>query len=94
MQLPNNQFEKLVADVYDEIDRRESENALLLSGSNKGSLHGDSTPFLPVHPELSSTRNQGRQKLARLTNKELNALIYDILQESKRRNTSQVIVEG
>jgi hypothetical protein len=45
-------------------------------------------PFLPVNPELSSTRNQGRQKLARLNAREFAILIIDILSDAKRRQTS------
>lgn len=78
--------------MYDEVDRREAEFALLSSNSPKEVAFGNSAPFLPVHPELSSTRNQGRQKLACLTNKELNSLISDILADSKRRDTSQQIL--
>lgn len=89
LQLSNSQFERLIEDVYDEVDRREAENASILHYS-KGQGHTtlNSTPFLPVHPELSSSRNQGRQKLGRLTDKEFNAFIYDILHEAKRRDTT------
>lgn len=44
-----------------------------------------SVPFLPVNPELSATRNQGRQKLARFSSSEFAALIVDILSDSRRR---------
>jgi len=44
-------------------------------------------PFLPVNPQLSSTRNQGRQKLARFTPKEFTTLIVDLLIEAGRRHT-------
>lgn len=44
-------------------------------------------PFLPIHPQLSSTRNQGRQKLARFTPKEFATLIIDILTEAGHRHT-------
>lgn len=43
-------------------------------------------PFLPVNPQLSSTRNQGRQKLARFTPKEFATLIIDFLIEARRRH--------
>ena len=43
-------------------------------------------PFLPIHPQLSSTRNQGRQKLARFTAKEFATLIIDILAEAWHRH--------
>ena len=42
-------------------------------------------PFLPVNPEFSSTRNQGRQKLARFNAREFATLIIDILSDAKRR---------
>lgn len=45
-------------------------------------------PFLPVNPELSATRNQGRQKLARLNAREFAILIIDILSDAKRRQSS------
>ncbi|KAG1929829.1 ARF GTPase-activating protein GIT1 [Pimephales promelas] len=42
-------------------------------------------PFLPVNPEYSATRNQGRQKLARFNAREFATLIIDILSDAKRR---------
>lgn len=36
-------------------------------------------PFLPVNPDYSATRNQGRQKLARLTQAEFASLVLDVL---------------
>ena len=45
--------------------------------------------FLPVNPEFSSTRNQGRQKLARFSAPEFRALIVDVLQEARRRQLGQ-----
>jgi hypothetical protein len=47
-------------------------------------------PFLPVNPELSATRNQGRQKLARLNAREFAMLIIDILSDAKRRQAGTV----
>jgi len=44
-------------------------------------------PFLPVNPEFSSTRNQGRQKLARFNAREFATLIIDILADAKRRQS-------
>lgn len=44
-------------------------------------------PFLPVNPEFSSTRNQGRQKLARFNAREFATLIIDILSDAKRRQS-------
>ncbi|XP_072744882.1 ARF GTPase-activating protein GIT1-like [Anoplolepis gracilipes] len=72
--LSNHLLEKLAMDVYDEVDRRETE-------AKKCAV-----PFLPVNPQLSSTRNQGRQKLARFTPKEFATLITDLLVEAGRRH--------
>lgn len=45
----------------------------------------NTVPFLPVDPTLSTTRNQGRQKLARFSTPELKNLVYDILVDTQRR---------
>lgn len=73
-------------DVYDEVDRRETD-AVWLVTQNHSSLVTDTTlvPFLPVNPEYSSTRNQGRQKLARFNAHEFATLVIDILTDAKRR---------
>lgn len=78
-------FAELARDLYDEVDRRECEAAWLASSSLVGADR-QAVPFLPVSPELSSTRNQARQKLARLTARELATLVIDILSEAKRRH--------
>lgn len=44
-----------------------------------------SVPFLPVHSELSTTRNQSRQKLARLETREFNTVVLDVLIDARRR---------
>ena len=36
-------------------------------------------PFLPVNPDYGTTRNQGRQKLARLDAREFAVLVRDVL---------------
>lgn len=72
-------FEELVKDVYDEVDRRETNESL--SSLKAMTL----VPFLPVNVSLSSTRNQSRQKLATLIRHEFNYLIIDILNEAHRR---------
>uniref|UniRef100_A0A8C8IL66 Arf-GAP domain-containing protein n=1 Tax=Oncorhynchus tshawytscha TaxID=74940 RepID=A0A8C8IL66_ONCTS len=84
--LTNHQFEELAMDVYDEVDRRETD-AVWLVTQNHGTLVTDTTvvPFLPVNPEYSSTRNQGRQKLARFNAHEFATLVIDILTDAKRR---------
>ncbi|XP_074546093.1 ARF GTPase-activating protein GIT2-like isoform X3 [Halichoeres trimaculatus] len=84
--LSNHQFEELAMDVYDEVDRRETD-AVWLATQNHSALVTDTTvvPFLPVNPEYSSTRNQGRQKLARFSAHEFATLVIDILTDAKRR---------
>uniref|UniRef100_A0A8C8A0X5 G protein-coupled receptor kinase interacting ArfGAP 2b n=1 Tax=Oryzias sinensis TaxID=183150 RepID=A0A8C8A0X5_9TELE len=86
LQLNNHQFEELAMDVYDEVDRRETD-AVWLATQNHSTLVTDTTvvPFLPVNPEYSSTRNQGRQKLARFSAHEFATLVIDILTDAKRR---------
>uniref|UniRef100_A0A8C7P0R5 G protein-coupled receptor kinase interacting ArfGAP 2a n=1 Tax=Oncorhynchus mykiss TaxID=8022 RepID=A0A8C7P0R5_ONCMY len=82
----NHLFEELAMDVYDEVDRRETD-AVWLATQNHSTLVTDTTvvPFLPVNPEYSSTRNQGRQKLARFNAHEFATLVIDILSDAKRR---------
>uniref|UniRef100_W5LJ07 G protein-coupled receptor kinase interacting ArfGAP 2b n=1 Tax=Astyanax mexicanus TaxID=7994 RepID=W5LJ07_ASTMX len=82
----NHQFEELAMDVYDEVDRRETD-AVWLATQNHSTLVTETTvvPFLPVNPEYSSTRNQGRQKLARFNAHEFATLVIDILTDAKRR---------
>ncbi len=82
--LNNAVFEELAMDVYDEVDRRETDEvwARVVSGPSSKSVI---TPFLPVNPEYGTTRNQGRQKLARLSRAEFNVLVTDVLKEIRRR---------
>ncbi|XP_069082353.1 ARF GTPase-activating protein GIT1 isoform X11 [Pleurodeles waltl] len=84
--LSNHLFEELAMDVYDEVDRREND-AVWLTTQNHSTLvtERSAVPFLPVNPEYSATRNQGRQKLARFNAREFATLIIDILSEAKRR---------
>lgn len=81
--LSNHLLEELAMDVYDEVDRRESEEIWVATVTSPEKC---TVPFLPVNPQLSSTRNQGRQKLARFTPKEFATLIIDILIEARRRH--------
>ncbi|KAF7390710.1 hypothetical protein HZH66_009190 [Vespula vulgaris] len=74
--LSNHLLEELAIDVYDEVDRREMERT----------PERCTVPFLPVNPQLSTTRNQGRQKLARFIPKEFARLIIDLLTEAGRRH--------
>lgn len=78
-------FEELSRDVYDEIDRREIDTVFNASQTLNLQTDKQIVPFLPVNPEFSSTRNQGRQKLARFNGKEFATLIIDILCEIRRR---------
>ncbi|XP_019717626.1 ARF GTPase-activating protein GIT2a isoform X8 [Hippocampus comes] len=84
--LSNHLFEELAMDVYDEVDRRETD-AVWLATQNHSALVTETTvvPFLPVNPEYSSTRNQGRQKLARFNAHEFATLVIDILSDARRR---------
>uniref|UniRef100_A0A1A8RMX5 G protein-coupled receptor kinase interacting ArfGAP 1 n=1 Tax=Nothobranchius rachovii TaxID=451742 RepID=A0A1A8RMX5_9TELE len=84
--LSNRLFEELAMDVYDEVDRREND-AVWLTTQNHSMLvtERSAVPFLPVNPEYSATRNQGRQKLARFNAREFATLIIDILSDAKRR---------
>ena len=77
--LNNSVFEELTIDIYDEVDRRETDAlwiATLESSNPNRSTNSTSKlpsvmiPFLPVNPDFGTTRNQGRQKLARLNAQE------------------------
>ncbi|KAG8288420.1 glycerophosphoinositol permease [Homalodisca vitripennis] len=83
-QLSNPLFEDLAMDVYDEVDRRETEAIWL---ANPANVEHSSVPFLPVNPDLSTMRNQGRQKLARFSPREFASLVIDILTDAKRRQS-------
>lgn len=69
-------------DLYDEVDRRETEAVWSTSALNP---EIGAVPFLPVNPLLSATRNQGRQKLARFTPVQFAGLLTDVLIDAKRR---------
>ncbi|XP_063051112.1 ARF GTPase-activating protein GIT2a isoform X3 [Engraulis encrasicolus] len=90
--LSNHLFEELAMDVYDEVDRRETD-AVWLATQNHSTLVTETTvvPFLPVNPEYSSTRNQGRQKLARFNAHEFATLVIDILSDAKRRQLGNMV---
>ncbi|XP_053672601.1 ARF GTPase-activating protein Git [Anopheles nili] len=80
--VPNRMFEELVMDLYDEVDRRETEAIWATSALNPDS---GAVPFLPANPHLSATRNQGRQKLARFSQQEFAGLLMDVLLDAHRR---------
>lgn len=104
--IPNKMFEELVMDLYDEVDRRETEASkfetvqnsisygiaidfpfLLYTAWSTSALNPEigAVPFLPTNPHLSATRNQGRQKLARLSPNEFSGFLTDVLFDAKRR---------
>uniref|UniRef100_A0A8C3U1W5 GIT ArfGAP 1 n=1 Tax=Catharus ustulatus TaxID=91951 RepID=A0A8C3U1W5_CATUS len=93
LQLSNRLFEELAMDVYDEVDRREND-AVWLTTQNHSTLvtERSAVPFLPVNPEYSATRNQGRQKLARFNAREFATLLIDILGEAKRRQQGKSLL--
>uniref|UniRef100_A0A2M4CTA9 Putative gtpase-activating of the git family n=1 Tax=Anopheles darlingi TaxID=43151 RepID=A0A2M4CTA9_ANODA len=80
--VPNRMFEELVMDLYDEVDRRETEAIWATSALNPET---GAVPFLPTNPHLSATRNQGRQKLARFSQPEFAGLLMDVLLDAHRR---------
>ena len=80
--LNNAVFEELAMDVYDEVDRRETDEVWA-----KVETSSSIVPFLPVNPDYGTTRNQGRQKLARLSRQEFAVLVMDVLKEIRRRQT-------
>ncbi|CAO1324458.1 unnamed protein product [Diamesa tonsa] len=80
--IPNRMFEELVMDLYEEVDRRETE-AIWATCSSNPEIGG--VPFLPTNPHLSATRNQGRQKLARFSQTEFCGLLTDVLIDARRR---------
>ncbi|TDH12875.1 hypothetical protein EPR50_G00050440 [Perca flavescens] len=79
--LSNHLFEELAMDVYDEVDRRETD-AVWLTTQNHSTLVTETTvvPFLP-----------GRQKLARFNAHEFATLVIDILSDAKRRQQGNSI---
>ncbi|RWS28723.1 ARF GTPase-activating protein GIT2-like isoform X9, partial [Leptotrombidium deliense] len=82
--LSNKVFQEIAKDVYDEVDRRELNE---ISSYTQGNISSDNlcVPFLPVTPQFSAIRNQGRQKLARYNARDFATLVIDILTESRRR---------
>lgn len=88
--LSDKSFQELTRDIYDEMDRRET-NAFIMSryGNENGKLSSVHQqlilPFLPVYQFFTSTRNQERQKLALLNTKEFTLLIVDTLNEIRVR---------
>jgi len=88
--LNNSVFEELSIDVYDEVDRRETD-AIWNAVEGSGGKNAVIIPFLPVNPDFGTTRNQGRQKLARLSNQEFHFLVTDVLKEIRRRQTEMSV---
>lgn len=75
-ELDNAALEDLAADLYDEIDRRETD-AMWLTNQQLESL----VAFLPVNPLFSPLRNQARQKLAMLDKGQFSQILVDVLNE-------------
>ncbi|XP_035381762.1 ARF GTPase-activating protein GIT2a isoform X4 [Electrophorus electricus] len=95
--LSNRLFEELAMDVYDEVDRRETDAVWHTTQTHSALATAAAVPFLPVNPEYSSTRNQGRQKLARFNAHEFATLVVDILSDAWRRqlgNSCAVLKDG
>ncbi|MFH4975525.1 hypothetical protein AB6A40_002234 [Gnathostoma spinigerum] len=86
---PAHYLERMVQDIYDEVDRRETGAAWSATLQSLHSIHFGNDQciavFLPPNPELSATRNQLRQKLAKCDVREFATLIIDVLTEIKRR---------
>ena len=78
----NRVFEEVARDLYDEVDRREVNQTITCDLSIRDKIQ---IPFLPVNPLFSSTRNQGRQKLATLNQSQLTSIIGGILIEANKR---------
>ncbi|XGW32350.1 hypothetical protein V3C99_017138 [Haemonchus contortus] len=85
--LPDCAFEKLLQDVYDEVDRRETQAAWMAMNQGKITSGNEQcvAVFLPLNTSFSATRNQLRQKLAKYDVREFATLIIDVLKEAKRR---------
>lgn len=88
-ELSNKLFEELVADVYDEVDRRETDALWLTTQQQQSAV-----AFLPVNPFLTPLRNQGRQKLATLDASDFHQLLIDILTDTKRRQGLSISNSG
>uniref|UniRef100_A0A1I8H0E5 Arf-GAP domain-containing protein n=1 Tax=Macrostomum lignano TaxID=282301 RepID=A0A1I8H0E5_9PLAT len=83
--LPASAFQELLRDAYDELDRRDS-NRVLRDRLGAEAVAGLELLFLPLNPHYSATRNQGRQKLGRLSVREFGVLLGDALEEAARRS--------
>ncbi|KAI0985266.1 hypothetical protein GJ496_000149 [Pomphorhynchus laevis] len=93
-QLPETSFAELLKDIYDEIERRDTNQLFTLladwkcrSNESLGRQNYEKliVPFLPVIPHLSATRNQGRQKLARFSTIDFYLFMIDVAANIKRR---------
>ncbi|KAL3103436.1 hypothetical protein niasHS_002622 [Heterodera schachtii] len=81
-------LERMVQDVYDEVDRRELNghwSAVASEHHPTASANQHVAMFLPPNPRLSATRNQLRQKLAKFSSADFAHLIIDLLKEIRRR---------
>jgi hypothetical protein len=78
-------FERIVQDIYDEIDRRIVNNEWSHAPPYHLGNHEHVAAFLPPNERLTATRNQMRQKLAKLDNHGFSLLIIEVLKECRRR---------
>uniref|UniRef100_A0A7E4VFA0 ANK_REP_REGION domain-containing protein n=1 Tax=Panagrellus redivivus TaxID=6233 RepID=A0A7E4VFA0_PANRE len=78
-------FERLVQDVYDEVDRRVVAVEWGTAPPYHLGNHQHVAAFLPPNEKLTATRNQLRQKLAKFDNHAFSIFIIDILKEIRRR---------
>jgi len=79
--LPDEVFTELCADLFDEVDRREIETVWEANSGQKRSQQS----FLPIHPEYSQSRNQGRQKIAKMLQPDIFQLLVDVIDEFRKR---------
>ncbi|XP_074603537.1 ARF GTPase-activating protein GIT1 [Brevipalpus obovatus] len=88
--LNDRDFEELIKDVYDEVDRRELDEIFLQLSNTNASANPlrdrNLVPYLPVNAMFTSTHNQARQKLARFSARDFSFLLIDMLHEAKRRH--------
>uniref|UniRef100_A0A914H567 Arf-GAP domain-containing protein n=1 Tax=Globodera rostochiensis TaxID=31243 RepID=A0A914H567_GLORO len=82
-------LERMIQDVYDEVDRRELNAHWNALAAEQHSVFGSNqhvAMFLPPNPRLSATRNQLRQKLAKFSSADFAHLLIDLLKETRRRH--------
>ncbi|KAI1713214.1 putative GTPase activating protein for arf domain-containing protein [Ditylenchus destructor] len=78
-------LERLVQDIFDEVDRREINAQWVAAEQYRLPNHQHVAVFLPPNQKLSATRNQLRQKLAKFDSRDFSQLVIDLLKEIRRR---------